>query len=171
MIARAERLFTPEEYLTIERNSDFKSEYVGGKIYAMAGASLEHSIITINVAGEFYTQVKGAPCRTYSSDMRVRVSSTGLYTYPDVTVVCGEPEYLDDRGDVLLNPTVIVEVLLPSTEAYDRGEKSEHYRRLPSLTYYIVIAQDRRWVEHYARQGDHQRLLWMWHVAFDDMEP
>jgi len=159
MIARLPRLFTPEEYLSIERNSDFKSEYIGGKIYAMAGGSSEHSIITMNIAGEFYSQLKGSPCRIYSSDMRVKVSSTGLYTYPDVTVVCGEPQYLDEHGDVLLNPTVIVEVLSPSTAAYDRGEKGEHYRTLESLTDYIVVAQDRRWFEHYSRLGDNQWVL------------
>ncbi len=158
MIARVERLFTPEEYLSIERNSDYKSEYVSGKIYAMAGASTEHNLITANVIGEFYNQLKRRPCRTYPSDMRVKVTSA-VYTYPDVTVVCGEPQYLDERGDVLLNPTVIVEVLSPSTANYDRGEKAEYYRRIESLTDYIVVAQDRRWFEHYARQGDGQWLF------------
>ena len=159
MIARAERFFTPEEYLIIERNAEFKSEYVAGKIYAMAGASVEHNLITANVAGEFYVQLKGGGCRTYASDMRVCTSPEGLYTYPDVTVGCGEPETLDGHGDVLLNPTVIVEVLSPSTEAYDRGDKAEHYRQLASLTDYILISQDRCRVEHFARQGEHAWLL------------
>src|SRR4051812_17627904 len=86
--------------------------------------------------------------------MRVKVAETGLYTYPDVTIVCGEPVTLDGRGDVLLNPSAIVEVLSPSTERYDRGEKAEYYRSLGSLTDYIVVAQDRTWAEHYARQGN-----------------
>jgi Uma2 family endonuclease len=159
MIARAQRLFASEEYLSLERNSSFKSEYLAGKIYAMAGASPEHNIITANVVGEFYSQLKVRPCRTYPSDMRVKVDATGLYTYPDVTVVCGEPQYADEHGDILLNPTVIVEVLSPSTEAYDRGEKFEHYRRIASLTDYVLIAQDRMWAEHYVRQGDSQWLL------------
>jgi Uma2 family endonuclease len=155
MVSRAERLFTPEEYLTIERQSSIKSEYLAGKIYAMAGASLAHNIITGNVVGEFYAQLRGKPCSTCPSDMRVHVPNTGIYTYPDVTVVCGEPECADHHGDILLNPTVIVEVLSPSTESYDRGEKAEHYRQIASLTDYLLIAQDRPRIEHYARQpGD-----------------
>ena len=159
MTARAQRLFTPDEYLSIERNSQFKSEYVAGKIYAMAGASYAHNLITGNVVGEFYTQLKGRPCSTVPSDMRVAVSSTGLYTYPDVTVVCGEPQFLDGRRDVLLNPTVIVEVLSPSTEDYDRGEKCANYRRLASLTDYLLVAQHRRSVDHYTRLGNNEWLL------------
>jgi Uma2 family endonuclease len=159
MIARAERLFTPDEYLALERTSSFKSEYLAGKIYAMAGASPEHNLIAANVIGEFHAQLKERPCRTYTRDMRIRISATGLYTYPDVTVVCGEPEYSDEQGDVFINPTVIVEVLSPSTEGYDRGEKAEHYRRLDSLTDYILIAQDRCRAEHYVRQGRNEWLL------------
>jgi Uma2 family endonuclease len=152
MIGRVERLFTPEEYLMIERNADFKSEYVCGKIYAMAGASIRHNRIAANVTGELYGQLKGKPCQAYSSDLRLKVGDTGLYTYPDVSVVCGEPNLLDDTRDVLLNPTVIVEVLSPSTATYGRGEKAEYYRDLESLTDYVLIAQDKPWIEHYARQ-------------------
>ena len=125
----------------------------------MAGASPELSVITINVDGEFYSQVKDTSCRTYSSDLRVYANATGLYTYPDITVVCGEPEFVDERRDVLLNPTVIVEVLSPSTESYDLGEKGEHYRQITSLTDYILVSQEKRWGRHYARRGDNEWMM------------
>jgi Uma2 family endonuclease len=151
--------FTPEQYLELERQADYKSEYYSGQIFAMAGASEEHNLINVNVSGELRQQLRGRPCRTYASDMRVRVSPTGLYTYPDVIAVCGERHFSDDHLDTLTNPTVIVEVLSPSTELYDRGEKFAHYRRLESLTDYILVAQDKYRVEHYARQTDQQWLL------------
>lgn len=156
---RIERLFTPEEYLLLERAANFKSEYVAGKIYAMARVSKEHNLITASVIAELHGQLRGRNCGTYPSDMRVKVGETGLYAYPDVSVVCGEAEYLDQRGDVLLNPTVIVEVMSPSTEDYDRGEKAKYYRQIASLTDYILIAQDQRWIEHYARRSDSQWAL------------
>jgi Uma2 family endonuclease len=122
-------------------------------MFAMAGASREHTLIAGNVAGELRAQLKGRPCETYQSDMRVRVSESGLYTYPDVVVVCGERQFEDAEVDTLLNPTLIVEVLSESTEAYDRGDKFAHYRRLQSLQEYVMIAQDKVRVERYVRQG------------------
>lgn len=145
---------TPEQYLALERKAETKSEYINGRIYAMAGASREHNLIALNTAGELRTQLRERPCETYMSDMRVKVNATGLYTCPDVAVVCAEPRFAGDHRDTLLNPTVLVEVLSPSTEAYDRGDKFAHYRRLDSLQEYVLIAQDRVRVEHYARQGD-----------------
>ncbi|MBI1299818.1 Uma2 family endonuclease [bacterium] len=145
---------TPEEYLEKERTAEAKSEYRDGETYAMAGASRAHNLITLNTAGELRSALRSRPCETYMNDMRVKVAKSRLYTYPDVVVVCGEPRFEDSKGDVLMNPTVIVEVLSPSTASYDRGDKFFHYRRLPSLQEYVLIAQDSRRVEHYTRQGD-----------------
>lgn len=153
------RLLTPDEYLAQERRAAFKSEYYQGETFAMAGASREHNLIVGNLVGEVRNQLKGHPCEVYPSDMRVKVIATGLYTYPDVTVVCGTPEFEDEHRDILLNPTVLGEVLSDSTEAYDRGTKSEQYRKLPSLNEYLLIAQDRPHVERYVRQPDGGWLL------------
>lgn len=143
-----------EEYLALERQAETKSEYINGEIYAMAGASREHNLIALNVGSELRSQLRGRRCETYLNDMRVRVSATGLYTYPDVVVVCGRPRFDDSQVDVLLNPTVIFEVLSPSTEAYDRGAKFAHYRYLDSLKEYVLVAQDRMQVDHFARVGN-----------------
>ena len=150
---------TPEDYLAIERSADFKSEYFDGEIFAMTGASAEHNIITLNVGSEIRRQLKNRPCTAYSNDMRVKVDPTGLYTYPDLVVVCGKAQLEDAHLDTLLNPTLIVEVLSDSTEAYDRGRKFEHYRKLESLAEYVLIAQHRPHVESYRRQPDQQWLL------------
>ena len=125
--------YTPEQYLELERKAPYKNEFVNGQIYAMPGASRAHNLITGNTHREVSSQLRGRPCETYVSDMRVKVNTTGLYTYPDVVVVCGEIRFDDAQKDTLLNPTVLIEVLSPSTEAYDRGEKFAHYRRLASL--------------------------------------
>ena len=145
--------YTPEEYLALERKADCKSEYVNGQVIAMAGASRIHNLIAGNFYREVSQQLRGRPCEAYISDMRVKVSHTGLYTYPDVVVVCGEIRFEDVDNDTLLNPTVIVEVLSASTEAYDRGEKFAHYRRLESLQEYLLVAQDKVRIEYYVRQG------------------
>ena len=153
------RLFTEEEYLTIERAADYKSEYVDGGIYAMAGAGREHSLLISNLSGLLYAQFRGRACEFYTNDMRVRVADGGLYTYPDLTALCGAPRLLDQRNDTLLNPQLIVEVLSPSTASYDRGEKWRRYRRLESLTDYILVAQEKMWIEHWSRQdGDTWRI-------------
>lgn len=146
--------FTPEQYLALERKADFKSEFCNGFIIAMAGASRVHNVIGGNLHGEIRSQLKGRPCEVYISDMRVRVSPAGLFTYPDVVAVCGEARFLDDKGDTLLNPTMIAEVLSTSTESYDRGDKFMHYRRLESLREYVVISQNKVLVERFTRQGD-----------------
>ncbi|MGO9464789.1 MAG: Uma2 family endonuclease [Isosphaeraceae bacterium] len=146
--------FSPEEYLALERKAGFRSEYHDGFITAVASTSREHSLIALNVGGEISSQLKERPCEAYLSDMRVYIDRTGLYTYPDVVVVCGEPRFEDDEVDTLLNPTAIVEVLSPTTEAYDRGKKFLHYRRLPTLREYVLVSQDRVLVERFTRQGD-----------------
>jgi Uma2 family endonuclease len=150
---------TPEEYLAIERKAEYKSEYFNGEMFAMSGASERHVSIVANLMYLLVGQLRGRPCKAYASDMRVRVSPTGLYTYPDVVVVCGQAQFADDQKDTLLNPTLIVEVLSESTKDYDRGEKFEHYRSLASLNEYVLIAQDKYHVEHFVRQSDNRWLL------------
>ena len=143
---------TPEEYLTWERKARTKSEYVGGKIVAMSGASYQHTLITMNISGELYIQLKGQSCTVHTNDMRVKAAPTSSYFYPDVVVVCDEPRFEDDTFDTLLNPIVIVEVLSPSTETYDRVDKFAYYQQLKSLREYVLVSQDEVHVEHYSRQ-------------------
>jgi Uma2 family endonuclease len=150
---------SPDDYLALERSAEFKSEYFDGEIFAMAGASESHNLIVINAIRELSIQLKKRPCKVYANDMRVRVSPTGLFTYPDVMVVCGQTQFDDSHLDTLLNPTLIVEVLSDSTEAYDRGRKFEHYRKLESLAEYVLIAQHRPHVDSYRRQPDQRWLL------------
>lgn len=159
MSSQTKQHYTPEEYLALERQAQYKSEYYAGEIFAMAGASRWHNLIVTNVVRELSLQLKGRPCTTYPSDMRVKISPTGLYAYPDVTVVCGEARFDDTQQDTLLNPTLIVEVLSDSTEAYDRGGKFAHYRKLDSLLAYVLITQAKPHVEHYVRQPDNRWLL------------
>lgn len=132
---------TPEEYLEIERKAEFKSEYLGGEMFAMSGASRAHNLLAWNIASLLHAQLRRRACEAYSSDMRVHVPQTGLYTYPDVVVVCGEPDLSPRADDNLLNPTLLVEVLSPSTEAYDRGLKFEHYQSIESLKEYVLVSQ------------------------------
>jgi Uma2 family endonuclease len=145
--------YTPEEYLALERNAEFKSEYLDGRIVAMTGATIEHATIAGNVHGELRLRLRGSRCRAFISDMRVQVGGGRRYTYPDVVAVCGEPQLMDGMLDTLMNPAVIVEVLSPSTEAYDRGEKFLHYRGIETLQEYVLVAQDRVLVERFVRAG------------------
>jgi Uma2 family endonuclease len=169
MSAVPKQYLTPQEYLALERRAERKSEYLRGEMFAMTGASREHNLIAANVSRELGQQLRERPCEVYQAGMRVKVSVTGLYAYPDVTVVCGEPQFEDAQVDTLLNPTVLVEVLSPSTADYDRGGKATHYRSLPSLQEYILISQDRALVEHYARQGPDQWLLTERHSLDDTL--
>jgi len=150
---------SPQEYLALERKAENKSEYYDGEVFAFTGASRPHNLIVVNVLTMFNTQLRSRPSQVYPSHMRVKVSATGLYTYPDITVVCGEPEVEDEFLDTLLNPTVIVEVLSPSTEHADRVVKFAQYRRLLSVKEYVLIAQDSVRLEHYGRQDDGRWLL------------
>ena len=145
---------SPEEYLALERQAETKSEYLDGEIFAMTGASRKHNRLSVNLTVALDSQLRDKGCEVYANQMRVKVSVTGLYTYPDVIVVCGEPQFEDAEVDTLLNPTLIIEVLSKSTEDYDRGTKFLHYRALPSLREYILIAQNRIHVEHHLRQND-----------------
>ena len=151
--------FTSEDYLSLERKAERKSEYFNGEIFAMAGASPQHVLIVTNVVSELSSQLKTRPCNVYSTDLRLKVSATGLYTYPDVIVVCGEPQFDDDYKDTLLNSTLIVEVLSESTKDYDRGAKFEQYRMMEFFVEYVLIAQDKRHVEHFVRKPDNSWLL------------
>ena len=148
----ARTLFTPEEYINQERKALHKSEYLNGQVLAMSGASRVHSLITGNIFNELYNQLVESNCEVHSSDMRV-CPSPAAYFYPDVVVACGESSFEDNFSDTLLNPVVIVEVLSPSTAAFDRGEKFDHYRQLASLQDYILVSQTRIHVEHYRQQG------------------
>jgi Uma2 family endonuclease len=150
----SQSVYTPEEYLARERLAERKSEYRAGRIVAMSGVSRAHNRITVNLGSELNQQLRRGPCEVYVADMRVRVSRTGLYTYPDVVAACGDIQFEDDQVDTLLNPVVVIEVLSPSTEAYDRGEKFAHYQRLDSLQEYVLVAQDMVRVERYVRHGD-----------------
>jgi Uma2 family endonuclease len=150
---------TEEQYLEMERAAETKSEFLDGEMFAMGGARSSHNRLVWNLIEELGPQLRSGPCRGYPSDMRVRVPSSGLYTYPDVIVVCGQPQFLDDREDTLLNPSLIVEVLSPSTEAYDRGRKFEHYKSIASLKEYLLVASDRVHLDLYTRQATGQWLL------------
>jgi Uma2 family endonuclease len=145
---------TPAEYLELERKAEIKSEYIDGQMYAMSGASLRHGYVVANLLREISTQLRGKDCRAVTNDLRVKVSPIGMYTYPDLVAFCGEPDLEDEFLDTLLNPTLIAEVLSSSTEAYDRGKKFAHYRRLDTLREYVLVAQDRMDVEQFQREGN-----------------
>jgi Uma2 family endonuclease len=160
--------YTPEEYLKLERAAEFKNEYRDGQIYAMTGSGLPHNRIVGNFACELGNQLKDRPCELYLAQMRVFVKRTCSFLYPDAVVVCGQPRFLDNQFDSLINPNVIIEVLSPSTEAWDRGGKFEHYRRLESLSDYVLVSQNKILVEHFSRQGD-QWLLTVWNRLDDSL--
>ena len=153
-------LCTPEEYLAYERDAFERHEWIDGTIYAMAGESPEHSLISANSISILNTQLRGKPCAVYSPNMKVysRLSSDvglkGLFSYPDCTVVCGEAQFHDEHRDILTNPRVVIEVLSPTTERYDRGKKFLRYQQNSSMTDYVMIAQAYPSIEHYARQED-----------------
>lgn len=149
---------TIQEYLTLERQAETKSDYLDGEMFAMSGASREHNLISGNVFAALHTQLAEGTCEVYASDMRLRTPDD-LLTYPDVVVVCGEPRFGDSEFDTLLNPTLIVEVLSKSTESYDRLTKLAHYKRIPSLAEILLVTQDYPCMEHWVRQGDGRWLV------------
>lgn len=142
---------TEEQYLAVERAAEFKSEFLDGVMYAMSGGSPRHSSLAVSILAELHGILRGSECRVFNSDLRVRVSSR-MYTYPDVSVVCGKPLLADEQRDVLLNPVVIFEVLSPSTELYDRGPKLQLYRTIPSLKEYLLVDQNKVRIEQYIHQ-------------------
>ena len=150
---------TPEEYLTLERTATYKSEYFRGEVFAMAGASPTHVLIVSNIVAALHGQLRRRPCTVYSTDLRVKVQASGLYTYPDVVVVCGDLQFDDDHRDTVLNPILMIEVLSESTKDYDRGEKFVQYRKIPPFVEYVLVAQDECHVEHFVKQADGGWLL------------
>ncbi len=154
MSAIPKQTLTAAEYLVKERAAEFKSEFFNGEIFAMAGGSREHNRVKENLIGELFARLKGGQCQTYSRDQHVLVEATGLYTYPDVVIVCGSGAYdLADR-DTLTNPVAVIEILSPSTERYDRGAKFRNYQQIQSLVEYVLVAQDEPVCERYVRQAD-----------------
>jgi Uma2 family endonuclease len=153
-IPQQKHFTTPEEYLRLEREASYKSEYHDGEIFAMAGGTAEHSAITASVIGALHGQLKGNRCAPYDSNLRIKIATADLYTYPDVSVICGPLEYVDQHRDMVTNPTLIVEVLSDSTEAYDRGKKFAHYRTLPSFAEYVLVSQKEPLVEVFFKLPD-----------------
>jgi len=150
---------TESEYLALERAAPFRSEYFDGEMFAMAGGSPMHSLIAANLIGEFRNKLKGGPCKAYTGDLRLKVEATGLLTYPDVSVVCGPLQFASGTDDTVVNPTLLIEVLSDSTEAYDRGEKFQHYRQMPSLKEYLLVSQRLPRIEQYGRRPNAEWAL------------
>ncbi|HEV7668683.1 MAG TPA: Uma2 family endonuclease [Thermoanaerobaculia bacterium] len=154
---------SPVEYLTLDREAEERSEYLDGEMFAMAGGSRKHALIAANLMIDLGSQLRNRPCETYGSDMRVWVEASGLYTYPDMSVVCGEPIFgPDGREDTLRNPILLIEVLSPSSEAYDRGKKFEHYRAIPSFREYLLVSQESPLVDRFLRQ---ESGIWLFSTA------
>ena len=151
---------TEAEYLALERAAvGVKSEFYDGEMFAMAGGTRRHSLIGTNLTIEFGNKLRGHRCRPYNAELRVKIEATGLFTYPDLSVVCGKPVLLDQGMDTLINPTLLAEVLSESTESYDRGKKFQHNQQISSLKEYLLISQDEPRIEQFVRQGDDQWLL------------
>jgi len=150
------RHHTVEEYLRLEKDSTERHEYRDGEIVAMAGGTYEHSLITANVIGGLWNRLQGKPCRVFESNLRVRIARSVLYSYPDAMILCGPPQFdpQDASRMTVLNPRVVIEVLLPSTEAFDRGQKFDRYRQTESLEEYVLVVQDRPDVQSFFRQAD-----------------
>jgi Uma2 family endonuclease len=159
MSLQTKKYITPEEYLAAERAAEFKSEYYQGEVFALAGAGNNHNIITINLVGNLFNLLRGKSCQVYSNDMRLHIPVNGLYTYPDVMVVCGEKQFLDEKQDTLLNPILIIEVLSPSTEDYDLGKKFMLYRSIPALQHYIVVDSRSPYVGQHSKNNEGNWVL------------
>ena len=153
--------YTVTDYLQLERSAQERHEYRDGEILLMAGGTADHSLILVNVIGELRNRLKGKPCRAYESNLRIRIPRTVLYTYPDISVICGprQSDPTDPSGETMTNPRLIVEVLSPSTEAYDRGEKFDRYRKLDSLQEYVLVSQSTPRIETFLRQPEGNWLL------------
>lgn len=163
---------TPEEYLAIERKADFKSEYYNGEMFALAGASEKHELIRGNTFAAIHQLVKGKPCKVYSSDIRIWIEKAGLYTYPDISIVCGKPEFIDSNVDTLKNPVTVIEVLSDSTEKYDRSQKFKFYMSIPTLKEYILVSQNKIILEQFIKdeKKDNEWLLRIFDKPEDSFE-
>jgi Uma2 family endonuclease len=153
VVTEPQRRVTAQDYLALDRSAHQQHEFVEGIIYAMSGGTREHGLVTANAVGELRYRLRSRPCEAYGGNVRVKAGDADEYVYPDVVVACGDIKFEDSAGDTLLNPPVVIEVLSPTTEAYDRGRKAALYRRIPSLQQYVLIAQDRVSVEVFSRQG------------------
>lgn len=153
------RRLSPQDYLAFDRRAEVKHQYLDGEAFAMTGASAAHNLIVANLIVEIGVQLRGRPCRIYPSDLRLAVSAAGPFFYPDLVGLCAEPRFLDGERDTLLNPEVVIEVLSPSTEAFDRGLKFSHYRAVPSLREVLLVAQDAMRIDHFVRRDDGHWLL------------
>ena len=162
MTSRPDVRLTPEEYLRIERAAEWKSEYIDGEMFAMAGASPRHVLIATNLAAALVNRLADGPCTTYTADLRVATDRVRHYTYPDVVVACEPLQFVDEHQDTITNPTLVAEVLSESTEKYDRGEKSERYRAVATLAEYMLVSQKRVHIELYTRQPDGGWVLREW---------
>lgn len=151
-----------DEYLEAERTAKERHEFVAGQCWAMSGGTHEHAVIQANLLRELGNALRDRPCFVHSGDMRLKSELTGLYTYPDASITCDPPRFLDSRRDTLLNPTAVFEVLSDSTEAYDRGKKFDHYRRIPSVCHYVLVSQHEVQIEHRRRLPDGS---WSLHIV------
>ena len=161
MLRRTKKIFSPTEYLAMEEVADYKSEYFNGEIFAMSGGTPDHSSVAVNLTVALGTRLAAKPCRVFNSDMRLHVERNGLYTYPDVMVICGKIELVKRRNDTVTNPVLIVEVLSESTRDYDRGMKFNLYKQVPSLQEYVVVESENPRVECYRRGADDQWVVEM----------
>src|SRR5438445_187745 len=153
------RRLTEVEYLAVERAAEFKSEFFEGEMFVMAGGTPQHSLIGTNLAAEFSNRLKTPASVPYNSDLRIKIQATGLYTYPDLSVICGPLQFAEGTDDTVVNPTLLIEVLSDSTEGYDRGKKFEHYRQIPTLQEYLLVSQKEPRIEQFIRQPDNHWLL------------
>ena len=170
MSSQPNTYISPEEYLAIERQAEYRSEYCAGEMFAMTGASRHHNIITLNISAEIRSQLLSRPCNVYSTDMRVKISGTVKYTYPDIVATCGDEQFEDAESDTLLNPQLIIEVLSPSTEGYDRGKKFEAYQRIASLVEFILVSQEPYRVEHFVRESERRWAYSEYRTAEDTVQ-
>jgi len=161
-LPRTDRRYREEEYLELEKSADSKSEFFDGEIFAVAGASFRRTLISMNLGAELNALLRGKPCTSHSSDLKVKSEPTGLIAYPDVSVICGPPVFAEGTGNVVTNPTLLAEVLSDSTEAYDRGAKFELSRHIPALREYLLVSQRAPRVERFLRQSDG---AWIWSEA------
>ncbi|HEY8597874.1 MAG TPA: Uma2 family endonuclease [Thermomicrobiales bacterium] len=159
MVAEPRVYLTPEAYLDLERQGAEKHEYIDGTLVAMVGGSEQHGLIQVGISSLLRAALRSRGCYVYPSDVRIGIPAANIYTYPDISVVCGPRQFAGERRDTLLNPILLVEILSPSTERYDRGKKFAHYRRIPTLQEYVLVAQDAPLIEHYVRQPDG---TWRW---------
>jgi Uma2 family endonuclease len=158
MSIQPKRHITPEEYLEIECAAQFRSEYYGGEMFAMSGASAKHNILSVNLTSALHSRLRRTRCSVFVADVRLHVPLSGLFTYPDLIIACN-PNYLEKQKDTLLNPSVLFEILSPSTEAYDRGEKFAFYRRIESLKQYVLVSQDVQRIERFSKNEHRSWVL------------